>query len=63
MNKGNAIIQFIDASGKLAHQRNIVITSSEQEFAFNILSLAAGVYQLRVVDGATVKTTKIVIAR
>jgi hypothetical protein len=60
---GNATVQIIDGNGKLASQRNIVITSSEEEFAFNLRSLAAGVYQVRVVSGENVKVTRIVIAR
>jgi large repetitive protein len=63
MNKGNATIQFIDGNGKMTSQRNVVITSSEEEFAFNLRSLAAGMYTVRVVSGETVKTTRIVIAR
>jgi hypothetical protein len=63
MNKGNASVQIIDGNGKLAHKRNLVITSSEEEFAFNLRSLAAGVYEVRVVNGENVKAIKIVIAR
>jgi hypothetical protein len=63
MNKGNASVQIIDGNGKLAHKRNLVITSSDEEFAFNLRSLAAGVYEVRVVNGENMKAIKIVIAR
>ncbi|MCW3073342.1 MAG: hypothetical protein JWP69_411, partial [Flaviaesturariibacter sp.] len=60
---GKVAVQVMDGNGKLVANQSVVVSYITEDVSLNLTGMAAGVYQVRIVSGKDVLTTKVVIAR